>query len=157
MSCSSQRGPGHGQGTIQAEMGQQAQYRTGSARESHLVGVDQPGPAFSLALGLLVEGWLIGLDSKSASLDSFRVELNNHGAEEDSSKIQRQLVLFESLEYHTQYSGAVTENGHLLPGYEQYSSIHPRLLDPVERHFPVAYHDVHGFGKADGTGARLGW
>lgn len=88
MSCSSQRGPSRDQGTIQAEMGQQAWYRTGFAPGSHLVGVGYSGPDFSPAFGQLVEGLLIELDSKSASLDSGRVELNNHGAEEDSSKIQ---------------------------------------------------------------------
>ena len=70
MSCSSQRGPGHDQGTIQAEMGQQDRYGTGSTRESQLVGVNRSGPAFPPAFGLLVEGFLIELDSKSASLGS---------------------------------------------------------------------------------------
>ena len=117
MSCSSQRGPGHDQGTIQVEMGQQAQYRTGSARESHSVGVDHSGPAFLPALGLLIEGLLIELDSKSASLGSVWVELNNCGAEKGSSKIQWQFVLFESLGYRSQNSGSVIEKGNLLPGY----------------------------------------
>ena len=88
MSCSSQREPGHDQDTIQAGMGQQARYRTGSARGSHLVGVYRSGAAFPPALGLLAEGLLIEPDDKSASLDSVRVELNNHGAGEDDSKIQ---------------------------------------------------------------------